>query len=138
MKHGSDDIRKMVIDGYKEGRFTQTEASRITGYSRATIGKWCRNEAYTSKPRGHRAAAFSDEELSLLAEFLENNKDATLLEIKEHFNKKCSISSVFRAVEKTKFTFKKKAYMPMSEIVRKLSQPEKNFLKKSWKLIPMH
>ena len=64
MKHGSDDVRKMVIDGYKNGKFTQTEASRVTGYSRVTIGKWCRNEEYTAKPRGHRAAAFSEEELT--------------------------------------------------------------------------
>ena len=136
MKHGSDDIRKMVIDGYKEGRFTQTEASRITGYSRATIGKWCRNEAYTSKPRGHRAAAFSDEELSLLAEFLENNKDATLLEIKEHFNKKCSISSVFRAVEKTKFTFKKKSLHADERDSEEVIAARKEFLEKILKINP--
>ena len=83
MKHGCDDIRKMVIDGYKNGKFTQTEASRVTGYSRVTIGKWCRNEEYTAKPRGHRAAAFSEEELTQLAEFIENNVDATLAEIRE-------------------------------------------------------
>ena len=87
MKHGCDDIRKMVIDGYKNGKFTQTEASRVTGYSRVTIGKWCRNEEYTAKPRGHRAAAFSEEELTQLAEFIENNVDATLAEIREHFGK---------------------------------------------------
>ena len=108
MKHGCDDIRKMVIDGYKNGKFTQTEASRVTGYSRVTIGKWCRNEEYTAKPRGHRAAAFSEEELTQLAEFIENNVDATLAEIREHFGKNCSLSSVHRAIQKIKFTFKKK------------------------------
>ena len=98
MKHGCDDIRKMVIDGYKNGKFTQTEAA---------------------KPRGHRAAAFSEEELTQLAEFIENNVDATLAEIREHFGKNCSLSSVHRAIQKIKFTFKKKACMPMSKTVRK-------------------
>ena len=119
MKHGCADIRKMVIDGYKNGKFTQTEASRVTGYSRVTIGKWCRNEEYTAKPRGHRAAAFSEEELTQLAEFIENNVDATLAEIREHFGKNCSLSSVHRAIQKIKFTFKKKACMPMSKTARK-------------------
>ena len=105
MKHGCDDIRKMVIDGYKNGKFTQTEASRVTGYSRVTIGKWCRNEEYTAKPRGHRAAAFSEEELTQLAEFIENNVDATLAEIREHFGKNCSLSSVHRAIQKIKPEF---------------------------------
>ena len=119
MKHGSDDVRKMVIDGYKAGKFTQTEASRVTGYSRVTIGKWCRNEEYTAKPKGHRAAAFSEEELPKLKEFLENNVDATLEETREHFGKNCYLSSVFRAIQKIKFTFKKKAYMQMSETVKR-------------------
>ncbi|OUO49059.1 hypothetical protein B5F76_14390 [Desulfovibrio sp. An276] len=46
--------------------------------------------------------------MTQLAEFIENNVDATLAEIREHFGKNCSLSSVHRAIQKIKFTFKKK------------------------------
>lgn len=136
MKHGCDDIRKMVIDGYKNGKFTQTEASRVTGYSRVTIGKWCRNEEYTAKPRGHRAAAFSEEELTQLAEFIENNVDATLAEIREHFGKNCSLSSVHRAIQKIKFTFKKKSLHADEQDSEEVIAARKEFLEKILEINP--
>ena len=102
MKQGSEDLRKWIIEGYRAGSLTQTEASRLTGYSRVTIGKWCRNEEYTARPKGHRAAVFSDEELPLLRDFLEQNKEATLAQTREHFGKNCSLSSVVRAIRKVR------------------------------------
>lgn len=108
MRHADKQLRKMVIDAVKSGKCTQAFMSELTGYSKQTINKWCRNNEYEAKPNGHRKASFSEGELKELAKFIDNKNDATLKEVRDHFGKTCSISSVYRALVKIGYSHKKK------------------------------
>lgn len=87
----------------------EKKLSEIFGYTTASIGNWIREYKQENRlaPRsqGHRKAVFTDAELQQLMALLEKNVDLTLAEIREHFDKQCSLVAIHKTVEKLGFVF---------------------------------
>lgn len=111
MKTASKEIREIVIRSYNEGIASRELLAKIFGYHIQSIGNWIRTfntqNRISPKPKGHRKPDFSVEEQAKLVELLKTNVDITLAEIKEHFDKTCSLVAVHKTVVKLGFTYKK-------------------------------
>ncbi len=111
MKIASEEIRNLVVKSSLSGTASKKQLSQIFGYTIATINNWLRGyqreERLAPLPRGHRKAAFTQEELQELASLVNNSPDITLAEIKEHFNKECSLVAIHKTLVRIGFVFKK-------------------------------
>ncbi len=111
MKFGSIEIRKMVVQAVLKKAATPAQMANITGYTLATINNWVKifqdEGRYGPKPNGHRPPCFSEPELVELKAILQERPDTTLQEIKDHFEKNCSLSSIWQMLIKLGFRFKK-------------------------------
>ena len=111
MKIASEEIRTLVVRAYNSGVSSRKQLSEIFGYHIDSIGRWIRESRKTERlaplPRGHRRSVFSCEEREQLAEFIEKNPDATLEEIRGHFQKHCSLVAIHKIVSKLGYIFKK-------------------------------
>jgi transposase len=110
MKIANAEIRTLVVKAYLSKTATRRQLADIFGYHIETIGRWIRasrQERFTPLPRGHRQSVFSPEELEQLAAYIESNPDATLHEIREHFDKQCSLPALHKITCKIGFVFKK-------------------------------
>ena len=111
MKIASPEIRFYVVKAYTLGLASRKQLAAIFGYHIDSIGRWIRESQRTYRlaplPRGHRRSVFSPEEHESLAKFIENNPDATLNEIREHFKKECSVVAVHKVVKKLGTSLKK-------------------------------
>ena len=56
---------------------------------------------------GHRISVFSPEERSQLSELINNKPDITLDEIRQHFQKSCSLPAIHKIVCKLGYVLKK-------------------------------
>jgi len=111
MRIATEDIRPLVVKAYEPGAASRKQLVGIFGYSLSSIGRWIRECRATKRlsplPRGHRVPAFSQEELIELGKYIEDNPDATLKEIREHFQKGCSVAAISKTVINLDYTFKK-------------------------------
>ncbi len=84
MKIASEEIRNLVVKSSLSGTASKKQLSQIFGYTIATINNWLRGyqreERLAPLPRGHRKAAFTQEELQELASLVNNSPDITLAE----------------------------------------------------------
>lgn len=122
MKFASEEIRTIVVNAYLNEGISSKELSRIFGYTVATICNWARiykkENRLSANPNGHRTSCFSDEEQEQLRELLEKNVDITLAEIRQYFNKDCSITAIYYHVVKQGFVYKKKLLKPANKSAR--------------------
>jgi transposase len=111
MKTASEEIRKLVVNAYLSGKATRKQLAEIFGYHIQSIGNWIREHRQEGKlapkPKGHRKSVFTPEEMELLTEFIKNEPDATLDEIRTHFAKTCSLPAIHKIVAGLGFVFKK-------------------------------
>lgn len=111
MKIANEEIRSLVVQAYLSGSASRKQLSEIFGYTPESIGNWIREyeqeKRLSSRPRGHMKAAFNQEELKELSALLETKVDITLAEIKAHFGKTCSLTTIHKTVVKLGFVFKK-------------------------------
>ena len=111
MKIASEETRRIVVEAYSSGVASRKQLAEIFGYHRGTIGRWIRESRKTGllapRPRGHRPSGFNAEEREQLAEFIEKNPDATLDEIRSHFQKHCPLAAIHKIVRKPGYVFKK-------------------------------
>lgn len=114
MKFATEEIRKKAVKAYMDGKANVKQLSEIFGYSRPTICNWIRayreERRFSPKPGGHRKRCFTDDEITQLQSLLKQKPDITLLEIKEHFNKTCSLSAIHNTIVKIGYVYKKKRY----------------------------
>lgn len=110
MKGSTPQLRAIAVKAYEEGRANMRQLSEIFGYHIVTIGKWIR-AARRGDPdphhRGRRPPIFSQDELQKLKTYIEDKPDATLQEIREHFAKECSLTTIHKTIKKIGFKFKK-------------------------------
>ena len=102
MKQAEPEIRALVVKACLEGRATRRQLSEIFGYHVDTMSRWvrnCRNGQTTPLPRGHRKSVFSAEERKELESYIQENPYITLNEIREAFNKDCSLVTVHNVVK---------------------------------------
>lgn len=111
MKTASAETRALVVKAYSSGIATRKQLAEIFGYHIQSIGNWIREFEYEGRiaPRakGHRKSVFTDEEKIALAKLFQDNTDITLEELREKFNKKCSLVAIHKTVVKLGFVFKK-------------------------------
>jgi transposase len=105
----SVDLRSRVIDFVNKGN-THEETSLIFNVGTATIGRWMTLLSETGslekRPLNRSASKFNSEKLN---SYIEENSDALLKDVAEHFGG--SISGVFYALEREKITLKKRALL---------------------------
>jgi transposase len=115
----SIDLRSRVI-GFIRAGHTQEETGTIFNVGVSTIKRWLALLSETGslgkRPLNRSASIFNSEKLKA---YIEENPDAFLKEIAEHFGG--SITGAFYALEREKLTYKKKTVstrsaMKMSEL----------------------
>ena len=111
MKIATPEIRAIVVNAYFSGTATRQQLADIFGYHIGSIGRWIRESRQDKRlsplPRGHRISVFTHEERAQLVEYIENNPDATLVEIREHFGKNCSLPALHKITRSLGYFFKK-------------------------------
>jgi len=111
MKTASAETRALVVKAYSSGAASRKQLAEIFGYHIQSIGNWIRaferEKQIAPHAKGHRKSVFTDEEKARLADLLCNDVDITLQEIKEMFNKTCTLSAIHRIVVKLGYVFKK-------------------------------
>jgi len=102
----SIDLRSRVIDFLREGH-TQEETGTIFNVGVSTIKRWLTLLSETGnlekRPLNRSASKYDSEKLKA---YIEENPDAFLKEIAEHFGG--SITGAFYALEREKLTYKKR------------------------------
>ena len=105
----SVDLRSRVIDYLKRGH-TQEETSMIFSVGTTTIKRWLsllsETGSLNKRPLNRTASIFNSEKLNA---YIEENPDALLKDIAEHFGG--SITGAFYALEREKITLKKRALL---------------------------
>ena len=105
----SVDLRKRVIDFVKEGN-TQEEASKIFKVGTSSIERWLALISETGslekRPLNRTAPKFESEKLH---SYIEENPDALLKDVAEHFGG--STTGAFYALEREKLTLKKRGVL---------------------------
>ena len=113
MKKATEEIRSLAVNAFVTKVASREQIAKIFGYTTATISNWVREykqeKRLAPRPQGHRNAVFTDQELQRLSGLLEASVDLTLAEMKEIFNKTCSLVAIHRTVAKLGFVFKKNA-----------------------------
>ena len=105
----SVDLRSRVIDYIKEGN-THEQGSLIFKVGTTTISNWVALLSETGslekRPLNRVALKFESEKLNA---YIEENSDALLKDVAEHFGG--SITGAFYALEREKITLKKRALL---------------------------
>jgi transposase len=123
MKAYSLELRQRVLQAVENNFGTRDEISRMFMVSTFWIRKLLRQRNQTGniapRPQNQgRKPAFRGTDLELLNDFVRENPDATLEEIKEYFFGKvnCSIVAVHNALKRLGWRYKKKRYEPANKI----------------------
>ena len=105
----SVDLRSRVID-YLEKGHTQEETSILFSVGTSTIKRWLsllsETGSLNKRPLNRSASIFDSEKLNA---YIEENPNALLKDIAEHFNG--SITGAFYALEREKITYKKRDFL---------------------------
>ena len=111
MKKASEDIRALAVRNVLSKKYTVPQVAEMLNYSIATIYNWIRiykkEKRLTPKPAGHRLSVFSPSEHEQVKALIREKPDITLVEIREHLNKKCCLDAVHNMVKRIGLTFKK-------------------------------
>jgi transposase len=111
MNTASTEIRALVVKAYSSGISTRKQLAEIFGYHIQSIGNWIRQFKRDGKiapsAKGHRKSVFTDDEKRQLGDLLKKNTDITLEEIRELFDKSCSLVAIHKTVVTLGFVFKK-------------------------------
>lgn len=118
MQAYSMDLRKRVLADWDSGIPTKQVAEKY-GVSRTWVRslKQRRRETGEIAPRvgGGRKPKIDRVRLAAL---VEQQPDATLMELRERLGVRCSLSAIWMALDKLRITFKKKRSAPPSKIDR--------------------
>ena len=123
MKAYSIDLRKRVLGAYDSDKYS---LGQIAEQFQVTI-RWIqklrrqREREGTIAPRPQnqgRKPAFRGTDLELLDDFVRENPDSTLEEIKEHFfgQVDCSVVAIHHALKRLGWRYKKNRYEPANKI----------------------
>jgi transposase len=125
MKAYPIELRQRVLQAVDNGLGTREEIARMFKVSTFWIRKLLRQRNRTGDiapllcTQG-RKPAFRGTDLELLDDFVKENPDLTLEEIKEHFSSKvdCSIVAVHNALKRLGWRYKKNRYERANKIAK--------------------
>ena len=122
MKAYPVELRQRVLQAVDNDLGTRDEIARMFRVSTFWIRKLLRQRNQTGDiaplPYNQgRKPAFRGIDLELLNDFVKENPDSTLEEIKEHFSGQvdCSIVAIHNALKRLGWRYKKKRYVPVSK-----------------------
>ena len=122
MKAYSIDLRKRVLATYDSGKYSLKQIATQFQVTTRWIQKLRqqREQEGSIAPRPQnqgRKPAFRGANLEQLNNFVEENPDSTLEEMKEHFSGKvnCSIVAIHNALKSLGWRYKKNHYEPVSK-----------------------
>jgi transposase len=123
METYSTDLRERVVQACDEQHGTRERIARLFGVSTAWIRRLLqrRRESGTIAPKPHgggRPAKYSGKRLDRLKELVEQQPDATLVELRDRSGVAASIMAVHRALERLDSRLKKSPSTPASKIDR--------------------
>lgn len=103
MKIATPEIRALAVNAHLAGTADKQQIAGIFNVDLTTLNRWIRDAQkegrFTPRPRGHRKPAFTPEEQERLREMLDRQPEMTLREIRDRFQKSCSLTTVYRAVK---------------------------------------
>lgn len=111
MRQASRETRERALMAYKKG-VPINDICRSLGICRKTFYFWRKREAeggeQIPKPKGHRPAALTAEDLERIKELFLADSSLHAREISGKLGLDCHKSIIYRALKKLGFTFKKK------------------------------
>jgi transposase len=120
----SIDLRVRVIDYVKQGN-THEKTSEVFKVGTATIERWLvllsETGSLEKRPLSRTAPKFDSENLN---SYIEENSDATLRDVAQHFEG--SITGAFHALKREKITLKKKSLFTRKEMRRNAKNLKKS------------
>ena len=121
------DLRERVVQACDEKRGSREHIAKLYGVSTAWIRRLLqrRRERGTIAPKSHgggRPAKFRGRKLDRLKELVEQQPDATLVELRDRCNVAASIMAVHRALQRLESRLKKSRSTPASKTGR-MSKP---------------
>lgn len=124
------DLRERVVRACDEQRGSREHIAKLYGVSTAWIRRLLqrRRERGTIAPQPHgggRPAKFSGRKLIRLKELVEQQPDATLVELRDRCGVDASIMAVHRALERLESRLKKSRSTPASKTARTSRRREK-------------
>ncbi len=121
MKAYSIDLRKRVLAAYDSDKYSLNQIAKQFQVTTRWIQKLRqqREQEGSIAPRPQnqgRKPAFRGDDLEQLDDFVKENPDSTLAEIKEHFSGKvdCSVVAIHNALKRLGWRYKKKHYEQVS------------------------
>lgn len=112
MSIATPEIRKRAIEAYNAGKGTQQHIADLYGVHLSTFKYWLKDYKtegrLAPRPRGHMRQALSSEEKERLRAMLIEKNDLTLEEMRRKLNKDCSLTAIWRELNRQGLRFKKK------------------------------
>lgn len=139
----SNDLRERIVATVQAGRHTITEVARLFLVNVSTVVRLLQRFRQTGsiEPKPHAGGARSkldgDAEKRLL-ELVEIQPDATLAELRDRLGIDCSITAIFRALQRKKITRKKKTYHAEEQDSPRVQQQRNEFQEKMATVDPAH
>jgi transposase len=128
MRALSLDLRQRIVAAAEEG-MTQTQIAQRFVLTQPTVSRilkqWHTEHDLSEKPKSGRPPRIAAEQLPALDELVASRTDWTLSELadawQEHFSTRVGVSTLWRTLQKRRFTHKKRAGLQKSEM--KPSEP---------------
>jgi len=115
-------IRELVLDAYEEGFTTAAIAKRLKvgrPWVRGVKQRWRESQLRVVIEQKHGPdPKLTQADRLQLAKLVEQSPDATLKELHKRLNMPVSVSTVVRALNDMKLTFKKSRFTPANRIGR--------------------
>ena len=124
MKAYSTDLRQKVIDAHKNEEGSQRQLAKRFSVSLSFVQSLLRRFHFygtvEAKPHsGGQSAKLNSEQMALVALLVEEDNDATLVELCDRLQQKAGVkisrATMGRITQKLNLTRKKKQYMPVSD-----------------------
>jgi transposase len=125
MRAYSLDLRERIVAAVEDGH-SRSEVARLFGVSRRTVGRYVRQQAETADLRarpipGRQRAIAAEQEAQLTAQ-LQAHSSATLEQHRQLWAEttgvRVSVATMFRAINRLGWTWKKKRWWPPSGMRR--------------------
>ena len=119
----STDLRRRVVDAYRDGDETYVEIAKRFDVGEASVDRWLRLSRETGDVlplpgKGGRKPKINEDGLKELRRLVEEQPDATLAELSERYKERVgvnvAVSIICRALKKLKLSRKKRQSMPRS------------------------
>jgi transposase len=119
MRALSVDLRQRLVAAHQEG-MTQTQIAKRFAVSQPTVCRllkqWQTEHDLAEKPKSGRPPRISPEQLPALEELVASRTDWTLAALadawQERFGARLALSTLWRALQKRRFTYKKSSVSP--------------------------